>query len=683
MKSFKNFAALCMALLCASVNPVLAFNIANIDKSNEDISSLGSTSTTTRPKADCSTCNTNVLINPSFEDNDHFNGWTKSSGWGIDGTYAVCGDDAAVLQNNGSIYQDVQVVPNTEVSFSIWGGYHKAKSQTFKLSFLDADKKVITSTIQSKVVDWDVDTAPSNVPILKKYSFTGTAPANAVFVRAEATAAEGDWFKVDGACMTLKAPAVECSCDGNVLKNPSFEDGTTNSWTKSGTWNANNYYVTCGDKAQVLTGAGNIYQEVAVVPGAFVNFSMFGGYHKERGQKFKLSFYNGSTLLASTSVDVDWDVDLVPSGQPILKKYTLNGTAPANTKTVRVEAISASGDYFKIDGACLTVTVPVCETCNDNKMTDPSFEAGTGEWTKTGGTFETAYEYVVCGSKSGKVTGKSTLSLEKSADPAATVTFSIYAGVSAVNGQKLRLRFLNIDRGEISTKETPVTKIYSAAAVGLQKFTVSERAPQNTRFVSVELVSNGETLIFDLGCLSITSGTPLPVTLTEFAVKKEGNSASLVWATTMETNSKEFEVQHSLNGKQWEILGVVVAQGESNIIKSYSFSHAAPANGNNLYRLRMIDQDLTFAYSRIVNENFVTEESAVLYPNPSSNFMKLKTGVEKIASIQIYDVKGMKVKDFSPSGSDIDISSLAQGTYIVTFKQKSGLVTKQRIQVVR
>ena len=845
MKTFKSIIALCIVLLCISVKPVLAFNDLEAEKIIENEAALSSSpTTTTRPKGDCATCTTNVLINPSFEDKDHFNGWTKSTGWGIDGTYAVCGDDAAVLQNKGSIYQDVQVVPNTEVTFSIWGGYHKAKSQTFKLSFLDSDKNVITSTIQSKAVDWNVDTAPSNVPILKKYSFTGTAPANAVFVRAEATSADGDWFKVDGACMTLKAPAVSCSCDGNVLKNASFEDGNTASWTTTGTWNSNTYYDICGEKAQVLTGAGSIYQDILVNPGTFVNFSMFGGYHKEKGQKFKLSFYNGNNLLTSTSVDVDWDVDIVPSGQPILKKYTLNGTAPANTTKVRVEATSGSGDYFKIDGgcvqltvppvacctanmlkngsfedyttvgskkvpagwestngsftwddayavcgsknglvsgagsfwqdvriaggssatltiwggyhnqnaqtfklqfvmsdgttivqgdsktlnksvetfpktsnagltqytltatapagakyvrvfgssngdflkvdaACLTISVPVCETCNDNKLLNPSFETGTGDWTKIAGSFETSEDYVVCGTKSGKLINKSTIAQEKSADPGSSVTFSIYAGVNVVNGQKLRLRFLNADRGEISIKETAVTKIYSAATVGLQKYTVAERAPQNTRYVSVELVSNGDTFIFDLGCLSMIGGTPLPVTLTEFGVKKEGNAASLVWKTTMETNSKEFEVQHSLNGKQWEILGVVAAEGESNVIKTYSYTHTNPSNGSNLYRLRMIDNDLTFAYSRIVSEDFITEESAVLYPNPSSNFMKLKSGVEKIASIQIYDVRGIKVRDFVPGSNDIDISSLDQGTYIVTFKQISGLVTKQRIQVVR
>jgi len=695
MKTFKTRFAVCIALLCLSANPLLAVSPLRVNNPIAAISSASvSAPNTTHPNApDCTTCTANVLINPSFEDQDPFKGWTKSkTGWGIDGTYAVCGVDAAVLQNEGLIYQDVQVVPNTEVTFSIWGGYHKASSQTFKLSFLDADKKVIATTVQAKAVDWDVDTAPANGPILRKYSFTGTAPANALFVRVEATAISGDWFKIDNACMTLKAPAVSCGCDGNVLKNASFEESTTvggksvpSNWQSSNTnFTSDGAYAVCGSKNGLITNSGSFWQDVKIAGGSTASLTIWGGYHNQNGQVFKLQFVmSDGTIVTGDSKTLNKAVEAVPRTSNVgLTQYSLAATAPAGAKYVRVFG-SSNGDYLKVDAACLSISVPVCETCNDNKLLNPGFETGTADWTKVVGTFEASEDYVVCGTKSGKLTGKSTIAQKLSADPGASVTFSIYAGVNIVNGQKIRLRFLNVDGGELSFKETAVTKVYTAATIGLQKCTVSDRAPQNTKFVSVELVSNGDNFIFDLGCLSIVGGTPLPVTLTEFGVKKEGNAASLAWKTTMETNSKEFEVQHSLDGKQWEILGIVAAEGESTVLKSYSFVHASPIQGSNLYRLRMVDNDLTFAYSRIISEVFTGGESVLLYPNPSSDVMKLKSGADKVSRIQIYDVRGIKVRDFAPSGLDIDIRSLDQGTYIVTFKNTSGLITKQRIQVVR
>ena len=828
MKTFYSLVLTCVVLLCTTANKLSAAAPA-----------MAAVTT-----ADCG-CDGNVLKNPSFEDSDAFNGWKKSGSWDGNTTYDVCGSKAVVLQNAGKLYQDVQVVPGTVAKFQIWGGYHVKKDQTFRLSFLNANLDELSN--KSVAVDWDVDNAPNTGPILKKYTLEATAPEGTVYVRVEAVSGAGDWFKVDGACLQITAPALSCGCDDNVLKNASFEDGST-SWQKTGSWSSNTDYEVCGTKAIVLNGAGTLYQDIPVNAGTGVNFSIYGGYHLFKGQTFKLTFYNAAnSALLTKTVSVDWDVDVVPAGQPKLKQYTLNGTAPANTTYVRAEATSlsgdyfkvdagcvqltippvscctvnmlnngsfenftqvgdkkvptswnysnganftydggypvcgtknglltgagsfwqdvtiaagstatltiwggyhnknahtfklqfispsgtvipgagdeetlnksvddlpktsssgltqytltavapagakyvrvlgsASGDYFKVDAACLSISVPPCETCNNNILSNPGFEDGTASWTTVVGTFAASDDYVVCGTKSGKLTGKSTIAQEKEVAPGSAVTFSIYAGFNVNNGQKIKLRFLKADRGELSFKETNVTKEFSASPLGLQKFTVSEKAPLNTKYVSIEIVSNGDTFVFDLGCVTVEAGTPLPVTLTDFKVKKEGTAATLAWSTTSETNSKEFEVQHSLNGKQWEILGVVAAQGESSVIKSYTYTHATPSNGSNLYRLRMVDQDETFAFSRIVSESFVTEESVVLYPNPSSNFMKLKSGSDKVASIQIYDVRGVKVRDFVPrDGNDIDVSSLAQGTYIVTFKQSSGLLNKQRIQIVR
>jgi hypothetical protein len=370
-----------------------------------------------------------------------------------------------------------------------------------------------------------------------------------------------------------------------------------------------------------------------------------------------------------------------------MTKYTLTaGAAPAGTSYIRVLG-SATGNYFKVDAACLKITPPVCETCTGNALLNPSFEDGTNNWTKTGaGTLTTSTDYVVCGTKSGKLTDKATVTQTKSVAPGNTVTWIMYAGYAGTaSTQTLKLRFYNGNTELTSATVTQVVdKSVTASPLGLKKYTLTKQAPATTTSVVMEISSSAGELYADLGCLTIKTDTPLPVTLTDFSVKKEGTAASLAWKTTAETNSKSFEVQHSLNGKEWAILGSVDAQGESSVTKSYSYTHANPANGNNLYRLRMIDKDETFAYSRIISENFVTDESALLYPNPSSNFMKLRNGKEQIASIQIYDTRGVKVKDFIPKdGVDVDISSLSAGNYIVTFKQNNGLITKQKITVIR
>ena len=77
--------------------------------------------------------------------------------------------------------------------------------------------------------------------------------------------------------------------------------------------------------------------------------------------RYRLAFYNSSgALLDFAEVQVDWDVDIVPAGQTILKEYVLTKTAPTGTSYLRVEGY-ASGDWLKLDNLCLTVN----NTCNN------------------------------------------------------------------------------------------------------------------------------------------------------------------------------------------------------------------------------------------------------------------------------------------------------------------------------
>lgn len=88
------------------------------------------------------------------------------------------------------------------------------------------------------------------------------------------------------------------------------------------------------------------------------------------------------------------------------------------------------------------------------------------------------------------------------------------------------------------------------------------------------------------------------------------------WTTTAESNSDRFEIERSLNGKQWEKIGTVEAQGESAATIDYSFKDATPAGADNYYRLKMIDKDLTFTYSGVRSVSFDGNLSLALYPNP-------------------------------------------------------------------
>ncbi|GGM78223.1 hypothetical protein GCM10010967_07370 [Dyadobacter beijingensis] len=182
-----------------------------------------------------------------------------------------------------------------------------------------------------------------------------------------------------------------------------------------------------------------------------------------------------------------------------------------------------------------------------------------------------------------------------------------------------------------------------------------------------------------------SASNPLPVTLISFNGVKEENSALLTWATSEETNSDRFDIQHSTDGKTWAVVGTQVSGGESIVKRNYSFRHDEPVDGQNFYRLKMIDRDETFAYSRIVNLRFGSEVLTTLYPNPVSDHMKITTtNWNQVKQVRIYDMLGRTIYD---SGSKptalVSLRNVPAGMYVVEISRLDGKVENSKIMVNR
>lgn len=177
--------------------------------------------------------------------------------------------------------------------------------------------------------------------------------------------------------------------------------------------------------------------------------------------------------------------------------------------------------------------------------------------------------------------------------------------------------------------------------------------------------------------------TPLPVTLTSFKATAENRTALLTWTTTAETNSDRFEVEHSLNGKTWNKIGIVDSRGESKVLQSYSFVDANPARGENLYRLKMVDKDETFAYSSLRNVTFEGGAEITTYPNPVTEKL-LISNFSKVKEVSLNNVSGTKLlQKGKVSGEGIDVSGLHPGIYIVTLTLFDGTISTHKVAVTK
>ncbi|MCE7043168.1 T9SS type A sorting domain-containing protein [Dyadobacter sp. CY312] len=174
----------------------------------------------------------------------------------------------------------------------------------------------------------------------------------------------------------------------------------------------------------------------------------------------------------------------------------------------------------------------------------------------------------------------------------------------------------------------------------------------------------------------------LPVKLAHFGAQASEQIVKLDWSTVAEANSREFEVQHSIDSKNWSKIAVINANGESNSLKKYLYDHGSPIRGTNYYRLKMVDNDDTFAFSKIVSVNISAVDN--VYPNPVAGVLTIpQTFGSKVQSTSIYNSAGREFKLTLKDDNTIDMKGLNSGHYVLKVLYQNGQYSNFRFSVVK
>ena len=190
--------------------------------------------------------------------------------------------------------------------------------------------------------------------------------------------------------------------------------------------------------------------------------------------------------------------------------------------------------------------------------------------------------------------------------------------------------------------------------------------------------------------------TPLPVELTSFTAEMDGRVALLNWETASERNNDFFEVQRSINGQDWTVLDIVEGNGDSDVPLSYRYVDEQPILGVSYYRLRQVDYDGRFEYSKVIslenvnNDLDLPEAEMMLYPNPGQmgkiHLRVLNLNPYEEVELSLADTYGRVFMEQRVSARQIEDGfklepkrDMPAGMYVVSIKQGSTQLQKKLI----
>jgi len=185
---------------------------------------------------------------------------------------------------------------------------------------------------------------------------------------------------------------------------------------------------------------------------------------------------------------------------------------------------------------------------------------------------------------------------------------------------------------------------------------------------------------------TFTQDSPLPFRLITFDGDRMGSMKNhLYWTTFSEYKSNQFKLQRETQEQPFTTIGIIEAKGNTERITKYAFIDDHPTSGINYYRLKLVDQDNSFNYSKIIAvENQSMGQEILLYPNLTLDYIHLlyEADQDETGDLRIVNYSGQVLYYTNYSSTNgtnrmtIDVQDLPTGRYALQTIRDGVLVTK-------
>jgi trimeric autotransporter adhesin len=387
----------------------------------------------------------------------------------------------------------------------------------------------------------------------------------------------------------------------------------------------------------------------------------------------------------------------VPSCAGCVEKYTFLGYIPdANGKSTISTTVDVSAGTAN---ACQSGTTIVINNTNNNIWVPITGQDGNilAEIKANGNILDTVTSSFFTNSgavreNSGKrLYSNRNITITPKVQPTGSpVSVRIYMTAAEYNSLRTATNSQGASSGISSIGNISILKNSDVCGSAMSGSTITI-TPQFAEAFGSNYVLQGDISSFSTFYLANASQTVLPLQLLTFTGKLQNDNSALVqWKTTNELNTAQFVVERSLDGSSYIALGALPAKGTAEATYSYIDADAGAQSATTLYyRLKSVDNNGQYTYSKVVSIILAKNINVFLFPNPVKQTLNVQINGSVLSpiSMQITDMNG-RVVHFErrnvPSSSTtltLDVKQWKAQVYIIKIlNSKNELITTQKFQ---
>ena len=148
---------------------------------------------------------------------------------------------------------------------------------------------------------------------------------------------------------------------------------------------------------------------------------------------------------------------------------------------------------------------------------------------------------------------------------------------------------------------------------------------------------------------SFFADEPLPVELTNFYAQTSGSDIELSWTTATETNNRGFQLERKKANGIFHPIAFIKGKGTTTELQNYKFIDHNLLLGIYVYRLKQINYNGAFQYSKTITSQLNVPNDFKLYPNYPNPFnpvttIKFSIPHDEMVQIKIYNILGEQLE---------------------------------------